>query len=101
METVKTLFTWLVALAGEDVGRPGHTPATSSSAADQDIDIVNTSSGNPDHGHSSCAGGACQFPLPIASMSWTGYHTKGSCTLLEDSSMELCRAQDDRCGDLR
>ena len=43
--------------AGDEVGRSGHTPATSSSAADQDIDIVNLSSGNPDHGHSSCAGG--------------------------------------------
>lgn len=64
MATVKTLLTWLVALAGEEVGRPGHTPATSSSAADQDIDIVNASSGNPDHGHSSCAGGAHQLPTP-------------------------------------
>ncbi len=45
--------------AGGEVGRPGHTPATSSSAADREVDVVNLSSGNPDHGHSSCAGGLC------------------------------------------
>ena len=43
--------------AGEEVGRPGHTPATSSSVADQEADVANLSSGNPGHGHSSCAGG--------------------------------------------
>ena len=41
-------------LAGQDT-----PPATSSSVADQEVDVVNLSSGNPDHGHSSCARGAC------------------------------------------
>ena len=52
--------------AGEELGRVGHTPATSSSAADQEIDIVNLSSGNPDHGHSFCAGGERSSVCPVS-----------------------------------